>query len=87
MVAGVTVKVDIDCGGEQKCQIYEARGYYRTTPDVNIVTILNGTFTPSPTEVLALGANHSFQIVPNNYSAIFIKYPENYNTIMPLVCK
>jgi hypothetical protein len=86
MVSGVTVRVDTDCGGVERCQIYEARGYYRTTLDINNVNIPNGTFAADPTEVLALDVNHSFTLLPKTYEAIFIKYPENYNTVMPFSC-
>lgn len=49
MVSGATVRVDKDCGGEKRCVIYEARGYYRTTTGMSFVTGLAGTFTPSNT--------------------------------------
>ena len=86
MVAGVTVRVDVDCNGEQRCVIYEARGYYRTTSGVNFEMGVGGTFTPSPTDVLEQGATHQFDIDSNTYSAMFIKYPDNYDTVMPLQC-
>jgi hypothetical protein len=49
MVSGATVRVDKDCSGEKRCVIYEARGYYRTTTNMNMSTGLVGTFTPTPT--------------------------------------
>lgn len=49
-------------------------------------TGLVGTFTPTPTEVLLTNADHTFNLLPNTYTAAFFRYPENYNTIMPLSC-
>ena len=52
MVSGVTVRVDKNCNGEERCVLYEGRGYYRTTTGMNVFDGLAGTFTPSATEVL-----------------------------------
>lgn len=84
LVAGVTVRVDKNCNGEQRCVIYESRGYYRTTTGMNMNTGLVGTFTPSLTEVLKTDVSHTFALQPDTYTAAFFRYPENYNTIMPL---
>lgn len=84
LVAGVTVRVDKNCNGEERCVIYESRGYYRTTTGMNMNTGLVGTFTPSVTEVLKTDVSHTFALQPDTYTAAFFRYPENYNTIMPL---
>lgn len=32
------------------------------------------------------GVSHTFTLLPDTYSAVFFRYPENYNTFMPLKC-
>lgn len=89
MVSGVTVRVDTECAngqGEQRCQIYEARGYYRTNAALSVV-FSTGVFTPSLTEVLLEGVDHTFDIdLKPDYSTFFAKYPINYQGVMPLEC-
>lgn len=86
MVCGVTVRVDKNCNGKQRCVIYESRGYYRSTTGMNMNVGLTGTFTPSLTEVLLKNVDHTFAFLPDTYTAAFFRYPENYQPVMPLSC-
>lgn len=67
MVTGVTVRVDKNCNGERRCQIYEARGYYRTINTLISDPDLTGTFTPADKEVLLEGIDHTFDIELETY--------------------
>jgi hypothetical protein len=87
MVAGAIVKVTIDCLGEQRCEIYEARGYFSTKSSMTLTNYSSGaTFTPSNLEVQKSGVAHTYTFNTQTVSAAFWDYPENYNNIMVQSC-
>lgn len=76
-MAGVTVKVLRFCSGEKLCTIYEGRGWYKTTNSMTVTNYGTGvaSLTPTPTEVLKTGANHTYTFNSINLETTFIKYP------------
>lgn len=77
MVAGTIVKVTVDCIGEQRCQIYEARGYFSTVSNMNIVDYGSGvaTFTPSNLEVQMKAVSHTYAFNAQTITAAMLEYP------------
>lgn len=53
---------------------------------MNLTTVYTETFSATPPEVLAKGATHTFSLLSDTYNTFFVKYPENYNTVMPTTC-
>jgi hypothetical protein len=93
LVAGVTVRLLRYCSGEKLCTMYEGRGWYKT---ISMATVQNygtsggATFTPSiapnPSMVLETMKDHIYTFNSIALYSSFIKYPENYQDVMPLVC-
>ena len=76
MVAGAIVTVTKDCKGEQRCPLYEARGYYETA-GLSVTNYANttATFTPSNSEVLMQSVQHSYTFASSTCSGAIIDYP------------
>ena len=88
LVAGVTVRLLRYCSGEKLCTLYEGRGWYKT---INMASVVNygttgATFTPSSTMVLETMKDHVYTFNSIALYSSLIKYPENYQDVMPLIC-
>lgn len=91
IVTGVTLRIQRLCRNRRNefCPVFVSTGYYTATSTAE-TSIVAGSFVPSSLEVLNTNVNHVFTftavspILANQ--AIYIVYPENYNTLMPLTC-
>jgi hypothetical protein len=89
LTAGVTVRLLRYCSGEKLCTLYEGRGWYKT---ISMASVANpgltggATFASSSPMVLEPMKDHTYTFTSIALSAAFIKYPENYQAVMPLSC-
>lgn len=81
MVAGVTLKVTRYCFGQERCMIYEARGYYKTLNNLAITNYQDtvATFSPSNSQVYKTPVAHTYTFTAQTLAAAILDYSENYD--------